>query len=309
MKTDGEISGVICVDKPAGITSHDVVNRMRRLYGTRKVGHAGTLDPMATGALVILIGRAAKAAEYITAWDKEYLAELQLGVETDTGDITGTVRCRHEGALPDSNTVCAAAARFVGGIVQIPPMYSALKVNGKKLVDLARQGIEVERQERTVNISKLECETIDEPSGRYRLRVVCSKGTYIRTLCEDIGRALGCCGTMAALRRIRTGNFTVSSEITLPYLENLSQAEREALLVPPEDLFSDFPRVTLPSFYAKLSRSGCEIYQKKIAVAYAVGTRVTLWDADGFYAIGEVREYPDGTAIRTVKQFRIDGSV
>lgn len=305
MKPDRDISGAVCVDKPAGMTSHDVVNRMRRLYGTRKVGHTGTLDPMATGALVILVGRAAKAAEYITAQEKEYTARLQLGFCTDTGDVTGTVLHTCE-ALPTEKQVHTVAQSFVGEIRQIPPMYSALKVNGQKLVDLARQGIEVERQARTVTVHSLTCRALDAAKGLYELHVVCSKGTYIRTLCEDIGTALGCYGTMAALRRERTGNFHVSRAVTIDALEQMEQSERDALLLPVRDLFSDLEKVTFPPFFSKLARSGCEIYQKKLSVSFPQGTMLALYDADGFFGVGETAEYPDGPAIRTVKLFRLD---
>lgn len=305
MKQDRDISGAICIDKPGGVTSHDVVNRMRRLYGTRKVGHTGTLDPMATGALVILVGRAAKAAEYITAQEKEYAAEFRLGIRTDSGDITGIILETDDGLLPSPVTVARAAEGFAGEILQTPPMYSALKVDGRKLVDLARRGIEVERAARPITVHSLTVEAIDAAHGNYRLHTVCSKGTYIRTLCEDIARAAGTVGTMTALRRLRTGGFCAAGAPSPDDLDGMTQAERDALLLPIPSLFSDLPAVTLPPFFAKLAHSGCEIYQRKIGASFPIGQKVTLWDADGFFALAQSEAFPDGDALRCVKQFRI----
>ncbi len=298
-----EICGVLVVNKPAGKTSHDVVGAIRRLYHTRRVGHTGTLDPMATGVLVVLVGRAAKAAEYLSLHQKEYRAVLRLGLVTDTEDITGKTldTCAE---IPAPARVCEVAAGFVGEILQTPPMYSALKVNGQKLVDLARRGVEVERVARPITVHALDCTHLADAD--YALRVVCSSGTYIRTLCADIGKALGCGGVMAALDRRSVGELSLDDAVTLEALEEMSDAEREARLLPIESLFTDLPAVHLPAFYEKLSRSGCEIYQKKIGTAYAIGTRVRLCDATGvFFALGEVREYEGGTAIKAVKLFSL----
>ena len=193
--------GVLILDKPEGMTSHDCVARIRRLYNTKKVGHTGTLDPMATGVLPILIGRAAKASEYLTAEEKGYEAIMRLGIVTDTEDTTGQILSRAE-VLPTEEEVYLAAASFLGEYDQVPPMYSALKVNGQKLCDLARNGITVERKARTVCIRELTCTRIPGSKTDYRLSVLCSKGTYIRTLCADIGTKLGCGAAMAALRRM-----------------------------------------------------------------------------------------------------------
>ncbi len=297
----GECSGVLLIDKPAGKTSHDVVGAVRRLYGTRRVGHTGTLDPMATGVLVVLVGRAAKAAEYLAIHQKSYLATLRLGLTTDTEDTTGTVldTCQ---SIPAPTKVIETAAGFVGPYLQTPPMYSALKVGGQKLVDLARRGIEIERKPREVTIHALSCKPIE--NGDYALDVTCSSGTYIRTLCADIGERLGCGGVMASLRRTAVGSYTADMTASLEALEQMSAEERIACLLPTESLFEDLAPVYLPAFYEKLSRSGCEIYQKKIGTAYPEGTRVRLCSADGgFYALGEVRAYESGTAIKAIKLF------
>ena len=298
-----EPCGVLVIDKPAGITSHDVVGRIRRLYGTRRVGHTGTLDPMATGVLVILIGRAAKAAEYLTVKKKTYRAELRLGITTDTEDVTGRVLTSCD-QIPPAAEVIRTAKGFGGDILQTPPMYSALKVNGQKLVDLARKGVAVEREARPITVHSLTCEALC--NGDYALEVTCSAGTYIRTLCADIGKALGCGGAMSALRRTHSGEFSLEHALTLSELEQKSNEERLSLLLPVERLFEDLPAVNLPEFYEKLCRNGCEIYQKKIGTAQKVGTRVRICTSTGsFFALGEVQEYESGTAIKSIKYFDI----
>lgn len=297
-----EPTGVLLIDKQGGLTSHDVVGRVRRLFGTRRVGHTGTLDPMATGVLVLLLGRAAKAAEYLTVHDKCYEATLRLGCTTDTEDTTGNVLTKSND-IPDSEAVFTAAAGFEGLYLQTPPMVSALKVNGQKLLKLARRGEEVTRTPRPVTIHRLTVAKTDSPTD-YHLTVHCSAGTYIRTLCADIGKALGCGGVMAALRRTAVAGDTLADCVTLAELEEMSAAERLALLRPVEALFTKLPAVKLPAFYLRLCRSGCEIYQKKLGTDLAVGERVRLLDTEGaFFALGEVRDYPDGTAIKAIKTF------
>lgn len=298
-----EPSGVILLNKSAGFTSHDCVNKMRRLFNTKKVGHTGTLDPMATGVLPILIGRAAKAAEYLTADSKVYRAGLKLGITTDTEDTTGTVLSESHN-IPSRDAVYKTCADFVGEIMQIPPMYSALKVGGKKLVDLAREGITVEREARPITVHSLTVEA-GETECDYILEVHCSKGTYIRTLCADIGAALGCGGAMSSLSRLASGNFGIGDCVTLDELEAMSPDERFALLRPTESLFGDLEAVKLSPFFEKLSRDGNEIYQKKIGTSYPEGTRLRLVGGNGFYALGEVRDYPNGSAIKVIKLFEI----
>ena len=300
-----EPSGVLCVKKEEGMTSHDVVNRIRRLYGTKKVGHTGTLDPLATGVLTVLIGRAAKAAEYLVADSKEYIATLRLGLTTDTEDITGNILSTSED-IPTYEKVRSTVDTFVGDIMQVPPMYSALKVDGQKLCDLARKGVTVERKPRPITVYSIDTKQTDSPTD-YILKVSCSSGTYIRTLCADIGAALGCGGVMATLCRSRAGDFSIDQAYTLSEIEERSQEEREALLLPIAELFTSLPEVRLPAFFEKLSRSGCEIYQKKIRSSFEVGQRVRLSTADGkFYALGEVREYENGSAIKSIKIFDIE---
>lgn len=294
-------SGILLVNKSGGITSHDVVGRVRRLYGTREVGHTGTLDPMATGLLVVLVGRAVKASDMVTAGRKGYRAGLRLGMTTDTEDITGQVLTVSE-ALPAPARVCETAKDYVGDIQQVPPMVSALKVNGQKLCDLARKGITVPREARTIRVYTLSVKATEDPS-LYCLEVFCSKGTYIRTLCADIGKALGCGGVMASLERIENSSFTLDQALTLEQLETMSRDERIACLIPVERIFRDCPRLTLPAFYENLAKNGCEIYQKKIGTDFDLGKRLALYGKEGFYGVGEVRNYPDGSAVKVIKRF------
>ncbi len=293
--------GILLVHKPSGITSFDVVARIRRLYGTKKVGHTGTLDPMATGLLGVLVGRAVKASEFLTEKDKEYIAGLRLGLTTDTEDTTGKTLTESDD-IPSKETVLETAKSFVGDIMQVPPLYSALKVNGQKLVDLARQGIMVEREARPITIYALD---IDGNGKDYTMRVACSKGTYIRTLCADIGAKLGCGGAMSSLIRTKAGIFDLENAYTLEALEAMPPEERYAKLLPTELLFEDYPIARLSDFYAKLARNGCEIYERKIGANFPLGEKLRVYDRNGFFAVGEVREYDEGLAIKLLKRFDI----
>ena len=301
-KLTAEPSGILILHKPIGITSHDAVYKIRRLFGTKRVGHTGTLDPLAEGVLVMLVGKAARAAEYLVCDTKEYVATLRLGITTDTEDVTGQILTQNDN-LPSADRVEAVLDRFRGEIEQIPPMYSALKVGGKKLCDLAREGKTVERQPRKITVHSLVAKKTDIPSD-YILDVKCSSGTYIRTLCADIGSALGCGGAMATLKRTAAGDFRIENAITLEALGNMTEEQRISLLMPTEKLFDSCPVATLPDFYYRLCTNGCEIYQKKIRTSFDVGTRVRLYSPLGeFFALGEVREYDNGTAIKTIKYF------
>lgn len=299
-----EPAGILVVNKPSGMTSHDVVNRIRRLYGTRAVGHAGTLDPMATGVLVLLLGRAAKASEYAVSGKKRYTARLRLGLETDTEDVTGEIIKSHAVNV-SQDEFDAVLPSFIGDIMQIPPMYSALKRGGRKLCDLAREGKVIEREARPITVFSIDAERIDDTD--YVLDVACSAGTYIRTLCADIGAALGCGAAMAALERTKACGYSLSDAHTLDELGEMTADERLSLLLPTETLFSSLSKVSLEPFYEKLFRSGCEIYFKKLRLSPPdVGTRLRVCDSKGeFFALGEVRDYPDGIAIKSLKLFRL----
>ena len=297
-----ETGGILLVNKPAGRTSHDVVWKVRKLFGTKQVGHTGTLDPMATGVLVVLVGRAVKACEYVSHDEKVYEATLRLGLTTDTEDITGEVLF-HTDVIPTAAEVEAMLPRFRGEILQIPPMYSALKVDGRKLCDIARAGETVERKARPVTVKELFCEATASPTD-YRLVTRVSGGTYIRTLCADIGAALGCGGVMATLRRMEVGGFSIEDCHTLEQLEAMTEEERFSCLHPVDELFGDAQELRLPDFYRTLCRNGCEIYLKKLGCSFPVGTRLRLCNAEGqFFALGEVRDFPDGLAVKSIKTF------
>lgn len=299
-----EPCGVLIVNKHSGVTSHDIVGKVRKLFGTRRVGHTGTLDPMATGVLVVLVGRAAKASEYLVSDRKRYRALLRLGLTTDSEDTTGQVLSRSDD-IPSSEKVAEVCHKFLGEIKQVPPMYSALKVGGQKLCDLARRGETVERQARDITIYSLNC-VPSETKTDYILDISCSSGTYIRTLCADIGKALGCGGVMAELLRTETGGFSLSQSHTIQELEEITEKERLDQLIPVESLFTTLPKVVFPEFFDRLFRSGCEIYQKKIGTAFEVGQRLRVCRSDGsFYALAEVAQYEEGTAIKSLKFFDI----
>ena len=296
--------GVLCFNKPKGCTSHDIIYRVRKLYGTKQVGHTGTLDPLASGVLVVMVGRAVKASEHLSADTKEYVAEIKLGLTTDTEDITGTVTSEYGGEMPSPDEVKRVCEKFVGDIMQVPPMYSALKVDGKKLLDIARKGGEVERQARAVRVDRLEVYETDDPTV-YRLLTRVSKGTYIRTLCADIGKALGTGAVMKELTRTSAGSFGIEDALTEQALSEMTVEERYGQLRPVETLFEENEGVTLSDFFAKLASCGCEIYQRKIKTNIKDGELVRLYDKNGFFALGRVTEYPDGSAIKPIKQFRI----
>ena len=234
-------NGILIIDKPAGWTSHDVVAKLRGLLRERRIGHAGTLDPMATGVLPVFVGRATRAVEFAAEREKEYLAGLRLGVVTDTQDTTGTVLETHP-VCADRPQVEAVLARFRGEITQIPPMYSAIKREGKKLYELARRGQEVERQPRPITIEALDL--LDQVSPtEYTLRVRCSKGTYVRTLCHDIGQALGCGGALFSLRRTQSAGFSLDQAVTMDQVS--AHPAPQQLLLSVDRYFSRYPALTL----------------------------------------------------------------
>ena len=294
------ISGVVILNKEEGLSSQAAVNRVKRIFGADKAGHTGTLDPMATGVLPVLLGRGVKASEYMLSSDKHYIATLKLGLTTDTEDVTGEVLTTAD-SLPDDGCVIAAAEKFVGEYMQTPPMYSALKVGGKKLCDLARAGVTVEREARQVRIYSLSVTPLG--GGEYSLDVRCSKGTYIRTLCADIGAALGVGGVMKTLARASAAGFTLSEAHTLGELEAMSDKERLGCVYPVEHIFLKYREVKLSDFFARLAHSGLEIYLKKIDLNLPLGELVRLSDANGFFALGEVRDFEGGAAIKPIKQF------
>jgi len=297
------VSGVLIVNKHPGVTSHRIISACRKLFDTAKVGHTGTLDPMATGVLPILLGRAAKASDYLMMHDKEYVCEMKLGLTTDTEDITGQVLSRCD-VIPDEETVTEACLSFRGKISQIPPMYSAVKVGGRKLVDIAREGGEVERKAREVEIYELDVKKLSEDT--YSMRVACSKGTYIRTLCADIGKKLGCGAVMSSLVRTRTGQFTLAESVTVEELDSMTFEERLKLPKSVESLFTHLPRVSIPDYYAKLLRGGADLYQKKLKCDIPEGELVRIYQRGQFIALGKALTKDGVAVIRQEKLFVLE---
>ena len=283
------MNGIVIVDKPAGWTSQDVAARLRSVFGTRRIGHGGTLDPMATGVLPVFVGRATRGVEFFEHAEKAYETILIPGITTDTQDITGTVLSHQEVSVTEEQLE-AVLPRFRGDILQVPPMYSALKVNGQKLCDLARKGREVPREPRPITIFELTLLGFDD--GKPRLRVRCSKGTYIRTLCQDLGEALGCGGCMGSLRRIQAGAYTLEDAVPL---DTLLKAEHpEAYLRPVDSLFPRYPDVTLTPNQEKRCRNG-----NSFSVPLSPGTYRAYSQRGEFLMLARVSE---GT-METVKSF------
>ena len=289
-------SGIIIIDKPAGWTSMDVCAKLRGMFHEKRVGHAGTLDPMATGVLPVFVGRATRAVEFAADSDKEYIAGLKLGVVTNTQDITGEV-LEERPVDVTGEQLRAALARFTGDIEQVPPMYSAVKINGKKLYELARKGREVERRPRSVAIRTLELLGWPEAGEDFTLRVACSKGTYVRTLCHDIGQTLGCGGCMSALRRVKAAGFTLEDSVALEAVQAaVDRGEGESLLLPVDRYFAGLPVLLLKTAGAeKKVRNGAPL-----RVPGAADGDYRVYGADKtFLALGRVS---DGT-LSTVKSF------
>ena len=248
-------NGIIIIDKPAGWTSMDVCAKLRGRFREKRVGHAGTLDPMATGVLPVFLGRATRVVEFAGEGEKEYVAGLKLGVVTNTQDTSGEVLEQRPVSVTLEDLE-AVLPPFRGDIEQIPPMYSAIKINGKKLYELARKGREVERKPRPVTIHALTVEEQIAPD-EFVIRVRCSKGTYIRTLCHDIGQALGCGGTMSSLRRTMAAGFTLEQAVTLEQV--LEGDDPTAMLLPVDAYFSHLPRLDLPAREEKMVRNGMTV--------------------------------------------------
>ena len=248
------MTGIIIVNKPEGWTSHDIVAKLRRILGERRIGHGGTLDPMATGVLPVFVGRATRAVEFMENADKEYVAALRLGISTDTQDITGNI-LSEKPVTADREAVEAALEAFRGEIEQLPPMYSAIKVDGKKLYEYARKGAEIERKTRKITIHELELLGQRE-DGDYLLRVVCSKGTYIRALCSDIGDALGCGGTMSSLVRTRAGAYRIDDAHAMEDIIAAGSEKAQELLMSLESMFAMYPQALASAANEKRCRNG-----------------------------------------------------
>ena len=283
------MNGIVIIDKPEGWTSQDVVSKLRGVLKTRRIGHGGTLDPMATGVLPVFVGRGTRGVEFFEHAEKTYEATLRLGLTTDTEDTSGTVLTQQEMDISEED-ILGILPQFRGKIQQIPPMYSALKVNGQKLYDLARKGKEVERQPREIEIFKLEC--LEVRGNEARLLVHCSKGTYIRTLCKDIGAALGCGGCMAALRRVTAGEYTIDEAVPLQTLVDC--ADPEQYLRPVDSMFRGYPAVTLTANQEKRCRNG-----NAFSVPHPEGTYRAYGQSGEFLMLAEV----ENGIMSTLKSF------
>ena len=283
------MNGIVIVDKPQDWTSQDVTARLRRVFQTRRIGHGGTLDPMATGVLPVFVGRGTRGVEFFEHAEKAYETVLQLGITTDTEDISGEVLEKRDVHISETEFT-EILSQFRGKIMQVPPMYSALKVNGQKLCDLARKGKTVERQPREIEIFELTC--LEFTGDTARLRVQCSKGTYIRTLCKDIGEALGCGGCMAELRRVQAGEYTIGEAVPLQVL--LDAENPEEFLRPVDSMFRNFPAVTLSDKQEKRCRNG-----NSFSIQLEPGTYRVYSKQNEFLALSRVE---DGV-MATIKSF------
>ena len=283
------MNGIVIVDKPQGWTSQDVTARLRRVFNTRRIGHGGTLDPMATGVLPVFVGRATRGVEFFEHAEKIYETTLRPGILTDSEDVTGTVlETAH--AQVTEEALLSVLPQFRGEILQVPPMYSALKVDGKKLYELARKGQEIARAPRPITIHELTF--LGFADGDIRLRVRCSKGTYIRTLCKDIGLALGCGGCMASLRRIAAGEYTESDAVPLETLLETDTPER--YLRPVDTMFARYPAVKLTENQEKRCRNG-----NAFSVKYPDGTYRAYSQKGEFLMLARV----DKGVMTTIKSF------
>lgn len=286
------MDGVIVINKPFGKTSHDMVYFVRRITGIKKVGHTGTLDPAATGVLPVCIGRATKAAELLTAADKSYTAELVLGMTTDTLDAEGEVLTEQPYGYVTVDMLENSIKKFIGEICQIPPMFSAIKKDGKKLYELAREGITVEREKRHVYISRIDLISFDCEKGVVKLDIDCSKGTYIRTLCEDIGAELGCGAYMNSLVRTKSGRFTIEKSYTTEEIVKISEVGGlEDIIIPVPELFHDFSKIILSAEEAARVVNGARIRKEGLQDKACY----RLFAPDGKFL--SVSEYEDGVLV------------
>lgn len=295
------IHGIINVHKEAGFTSHDVVAKLRGILHQKKIGHTGTLDPDATGVLPVCMGKGTKVCDLLTDRDKVYEAVLLLGKETDTQDISGQVQKECDTSHITKEEAEEVIKSFEGDILQLPPMYSAIKVNGKKLYELAREGKEVERKKRQVTIHHIRILEMELP--RIRLEISCSKGTYIRTLCHDIGQELKVGGCMECLKRTRVGEFTLKDSVTISEIEELVRENRlDTHLIPVDRVFEDYPGAVARKGVEKLLRNGNSISKKQLFLegGAQAPSRIRIYEASGtFMGIYE----KNGTYYKPVKLF------
>ena len=294
--------GIINLNKPAGKTSHDMVSFVRRTLGIKRVGHAGTLDPDATGVLPVLVGKATNLSELLTEKTKTYTAVVRLGIVTDTYDISGKV-LKECSLRPSKEEICKAAESFLGEISQLPPMYSAIKKNGKKLYELARQGLIVEREHRKVTIHKIVCS--DFLKNTFSMEVSCSKGTYIRSLCHDLGESLGCGAAMEALVRTRSGPFSLENAVTPEELaQKVSEGRLDGVLLPPEVVLSDYESVLLSAETVVKIKNGLRMRPEQLGINRAnEGEIFRLYDGETLLCLVEVIHSENTQVLSILKTF------
>lgn len=301
-----ELCGILLMDKPQGFTSHDVVAKLRGILHTRRIGHGGTLDPLATGVLPVFVGGATKAADFAAAQDKEYVAGFTLGYETDTQDVTGEV-LRRSGKTATHDEVAQAAARFLGAQQQVPPMYSAVKVNGQKLYDLARKGKEVERPARDIFVREMTLTDFDETAQKGTLRLTVSKGTYVRTLVNDMGASLGTFATMHSLTRTRAGAYPLAQCHSFEEVERAMQdGTVQDLLLPVDGLFAEHPAVQLNDEGADRIARGAVVFPRQAqGLPDEPNTLCRVYHKDHFLMLGQVRTLDKGgVGLFVYKNFR-----
>lgn len=300
------LNGIICVNKPAGFTSFDVIAKMRGILRVKRLGHAGTLDPMATGILPIFIGRATKACDILPDHDKVYEASFKLGIVTDTQDISGTIIRERTVSDVTTDRIKSVLLKYCGDIMQIPPMYSAVQVNGQRLYDLARQGIEVEREARPVSVYTLNLISYHENSFEGKLLISCSKGTYIRSLINDFGEDLGCGAVMTSLIRTKACGFSLSDCTDLEGLQKLSNDNIPAdeFLFPIEKVFSYLPEIHLDEAQEKMYRNGIRLDTNRILITDENSEKYRVYGADGCF-IGTAYEEKELKELRIDKNFSV----
>ncbi len=295
------MTGIIVVDKPGGYTSFDVVAKLRGMLGTKKIGHGGTLDPLATGVLPVFVGAATRAVDLSPRQDKRYIAKVATGMQTDSGDVTGDITL--SGAQPTRSEILRVLPQFVGRQKQTPPMYSAVRVNGKHLYELARSGQQAAREAREIEIYSIDL--LDFDDNGFIIDVRCRKGAYIRTLAEDICRAAGGCGTISALRRSESGGFTLADSQTLDDLQQLKNENKlESALLPTDTVFADWRRVDADAHAGRLLDNGVTLRAEQLAdVAPQEGEKLRAYRDGRFFAI---LQCVDGT-VKKIATFRDEG--
>ena len=292
------MTGIICLDKPCNMTSFMAVKRASRILGVKKAGHTGTLDPMATGVLVIMLGHCTRFIELLPEHRKSYTARVKLGITTDTLDITGEVLSENEVNVT-LEQLLSVAENYKGDILQTPPMYSAIKKDGERLYDLARKGIEIEREQRQITIEKLEI--YDFNGTEFSMDVTCSAGTYIRSLCDDIGRDLGCGAVMTALRRTEANGFSIENAVTLEELEKLvSENKADEVITSVETALTSYPKIKVSKPQANRFQNGGELGYERLHGEYPVGIYRVYSPDNAFLGLGEILTEKGDLTVRRV---------